>query len=239
MSGILWTAFKIIIIAILVYWFFIEYIEYVPKNKQFIEKFSTQVADRILQKLSFHGKTEEDIKPIDLEKINKEREAEILGKPISNGKLNIVNSEEEIIEEEKSYQYYINTKLKTIPNQLPPILKIEDKDSLQENKIPLQTNYINKNYKLDDGILYNRNFESVESLSMYQELTLKQITSLINKVVAYNHKNTEDIKEEIGEYQKTIDTWKNEKNSKIFTSKIEKMKTLLMERRKAKADQDV
>ena len=236
MSGMLWTAFKIVIISILIYWFFIEYIDYTPKNKQFIEKFSTQVADHILQELSFHGETEEDIKPIDLEKVNKEREAQILGKNINEIESESTQSElveeqliePEIMEEEKTDAYFIKTKLKTIPNQLPPILKVEGEDS-SERKIPNQTNLVNEYHKLDNGVLYSRNFETPKSLSMYQELTLKQITPLISKVVQDNHQNTIDMKEEIQQYEKTLNNWTREKNKSIFQSKIEKTKTLLMQ----------
>ena len=254
MSSIFWTFLKIIIISTLVYWLFIEYIDYTPKNKQFLENFSSQVADRILQKLSFHGETKEDIKPVDLEKVNKEREAQILGK-------NINGIEPEIVEEEKTDAYYSKTKLKTIPNQLPAILENNDnldyvnseererqiyekwaKKIKQLNKkrnkkyeIGQSTKNIKKqptfidNYhqlhKLDDGILYNRNFSM--PLSMYQELIISQMTPLISKVVINNHKNTIDIKEEIQQYKKTIDTWKREK-SDVFNSKIDKVKKLLL-----------
>jgi hypothetical protein len=231
MSGLLWTAFKIVIISVLIYWFFIEYIDYTPKNKQFIEKFSTQVADRILQKLSFHGETEEDIKPIDLEKVNKEREAQILDKNINEIESELTQSElvePEIMEEEKTDDYFIKTKLKTIPNQLPPILKVEGEDS-SERKIPNQTNLVDEYHKLDNGVLYSRNFENPKLLSMYQELTLSQVTPLISKVVINNHNNAQDINEEIEQYKKTIDTWKREKDTNIFTAKIDKMKMLLMQ----------
>ena len=192
------------------------------------------MANRILQKLSFHDETEEDIKPIDLEKINKEREAQILGKNNNEIESNLVKEElvleelvdSEIANEKKTDAYFIKTKLKTIPNQLPPILKVEGEESSE--KIPNQTNLIDEYYKLDNGVLYSRNFENSKLLSMYQELTLSEITPLISKVVANNHNNTQDIKEEIEQYKKTINTWKKEKDTDIFTAKINKMKMLLI-----------
>ena len=249
----LWTAFKIVIISILIYWFFIEYIDYTPKNKQFVENFSQQVAARILEKLPLQIENEKEIKPLDLEKINKEREDQILGttlnrnnnnnnnKNINNNNKNINNKnkninnkglpsdvESELIEtEEKTDQYYINTKLRTIPNQLPPILKVDGEDSEVESEVPNQTNYVNENYKLDNGVLYDRNFEGEKSLSMYQELTLSQITPLITQVMENNHQYIEDLKEEMEEYKKTIKAWKKEKGS-VFQSKIKQAQQLLM-----------
>ena len=84
----LWTAFKIVIISILIYWFFIEYIDYTPKNKQFVENFSQQVAARILEKLPLQIENEKEIKPLDLEKINKEREDQILGTTLNRNNNN-------------------------------------------------------------------------------------------------------------------------------------------------------